>query len=128
MAKYNAHPGAAEHNVIEAIDGKAQLERSATPDENLAVLVTTGTIPPDDAVMPMDKARKMSAAVFRELAALNMTVQIYMESLKAHSIPQIVAAYPYILKKVTEENVVENERSTPAQRAHTSLSGLSDEC
>jgi hypothetical protein len=61
MPKYNAHPGAAEHNVIEAIDGKAQLERSAAPDEILALLVATGTIPPDDAVMPMDKARRMSA-------------------------------------------------------------------
>jgi hypothetical protein len=92
----------AENAVIRAIDGKAALESSVTAEEMLAVLVAAGLAPADDNIMPIARARKISANVYRELAALNMTIEIYNQTRTPHSIPQIAAAYPYVMKKVAE--------------------------
>jgi hypothetical protein len=111
--------GRQENDIINAIDKKAQLERAATPEEILAIMVATGMAKPS-LEMPVEKAREICDKVYSTLSRINMKQQIYRQSLTDHNIPQIAAAYPYVLKKVVEESVVHVDTSSV-------LDGLSDE-
>ena len=93
---------AEEHHLVTAMDKKATLATSLTPREIMGVMVAVGIVPPNED-MSLSNARKIYNDVHRTLAGMNFMRSIYQASLGNIKIPQVAAAFPYVLKKEAED-------------------------